>query len=103
MRLPGGAAPDREPLVHLLVEQAFAQDALPDHAGPTEQNHFQASLRSLLSSRLMLFRTPPGPSLPVADIAEVDIMPGDDAPAGPPGGSSLAGSRAPHSHGARGG
>ena len=36
--LPGGASSNREDGMHIRIEQAFAQDALADHAGCAEEN-----------------------------------------------------------------
>jgi hypothetical protein len=38
--LPGRTAADHEHGLDIGIEQAFAQRALPDHAGRTEQNDF---------------------------------------------------------------
>ena len=37
-------APERHDSIDIRIEQAFAQDALPDHAGRAEQQHFHRSL-----------------------------------------------------------
>ena len=45
--LSGGAAPDCEHTIHARVEQAFAQHALPDHAGGAEQDDLHPSIRRM--------------------------------------------------------
>ncbi len=40
MALPGRATSDREHALDAGINQAFAQHALPDHAGGAEQDHF---------------------------------------------------------------
>ncbi len=50
--LPGRAAPDREHAFHVSVEQAFAQDALPDHARCAEQDDFHPIFRSVVALRV---------------------------------------------------
>ena len=43
---PGRAAPDRQYLRDTGIDQAFAQDALPDHAGGAEQDGFHVRVNS---------------------------------------------------------
>src|SRR5665647_1334402 len=45
----GGAAPDREHAGDRGIAQAFAQHALPDHAGGAEQDDFQFYLLAPVS------------------------------------------------------
>ena len=40
---PGRAAPDRQYFRDAGIDEAFAQDALPDHAGGAEQDDFMGS------------------------------------------------------------
>ena len=43
---PGRAAPDREHALDAGIDKAFAQDALPDHAGGAEQDHLHVRVSS---------------------------------------------------------
>jgi hypothetical protein len=38
--LAGRSAPDREHALHMRIEQALAQHALPDHPGGSEEKYF---------------------------------------------------------------
>src|ERR1700712_3699408 len=51
--LPGRAAPDREYAFDSGIDQAFAQHALPDHAGGAEQDDFH-DFRNASRSALMV-------------------------------------------------
>ena len=51
--LSGRAAPDREHALDAGIEQAFAQHALPDHAGGAEQDDFH-DLMNASRSALMV-------------------------------------------------
>ena len=48
--LPGRAAPDREHAFYAGIEQAFAQHALPDHAGGAEQDDFHPLIHPLMNA-----------------------------------------------------
>jgi hypothetical protein len=39
-----GVADDREHAIDVRIEQTLAQDALPDHARRSEENHFHLTL-----------------------------------------------------------
>src|SRR6185295_6893236 len=43
---PGRAAPDRQYFRNTIIDQAFAQDTLPDHAGSAEQDRLHIRVRS---------------------------------------------------------
>ena len=43
---PGRAAPDRQYFRDARIDEAFAQHALPDHAGGAEQNDFHVRVSS---------------------------------------------------------
>jgi hypothetical protein len=53
MRLPGRAAPDREHALDIRVEQAFAQHALPDHAGGAEQDDLHDLMKASRSALIV--------------------------------------------------
>ena len=50
---PGRAAPDRQYFRDTGIDEAFAQDALPDHAGGAEQDDFH-DLMNASRSALMV-------------------------------------------------
>src|SRR5712671_3325976 len=53
MAPPGRAAPDREHAFNAGINQAFAQDALPDHAGAAEQDDFHDLMNASRSALIV--------------------------------------------------
>src|SRR5215216_3770308 len=49
---PGRAAPDRQYFRNAGIDQAFAQDALPDHAGGAEQDRLHVRMSSTHAFRV---------------------------------------------------